>query len=192
MFQFIDTFDGNTAGGTYFIDFYAGMRIIIQYQFGCSLYRLSHHSHCIFGINPHFYTGLHGSLDVFQHISDSAGSHGSAGCEFFFGDQHGKSHLIENIQHQLFLFFGRITTGNQCHTFHLADGGVRNNAEHGHFRFGYVVSQLFKVDACSNRNDNLFTLQFQLAQHTFDKPRFHSEYDEFGADDGFLIVMGDL
>ena len=76
------------------------------------------------------------------------GEAGLASCEFFFRDKHGESHLVEDIQHQLFLFFGSIAAGNQSHTFHFADGSIGNDAEHGHFRFRYVVSQFFEVDAC--------------------------------------------
>ena len=192
MFQLINAFDGDTARGTYFVYFYTGVCVIVQYQFGCSFYGLGHHPHGILGVNSHFYAGLHGSLNIFQYIGNAAGSHGSASCEFFFRDKHGESHLVEDIQHQLLLFFGSIAAGNQSHTFHFADGSIGNDAEHGHFRFRYVVSQFFEVDACGDRNNDLLAFQFQFTQYAFDKPRFHSKYDKFGTDDGFLIVMRNL
>ena len=37
-------------------------------------------------------------LDIFQHIGYAAGSHGGGRCDFIFRDQHGKPHLIENVE----------------------------------------------------------------------------------------------
>ena len=192
MFQLVDAPDGDAAGGAYFINFYAGVRVVVQYQLGCSFHGLRHHAHAVLGVDAHFDAGLHGCLDVLQYVCDAAGSHGSGGGEFFFGDEQGKAHLVEDVQHQLFLLRGGVAAGDERHALHFADGGVGDDAEHGHFLVGHVLCQFFEGDAGGNGDKYLFAFQLQLAQHGLDEPGLHGEYDEFGAGDGFLIVVSGL
>ena len=74
---------------------------------------------------------------------------------FSSGNEHGESHLVENVQHQLLLLLGGIAAGDECHAFHLADGGIGNKTEHGHFFVCYIVCQLFKRNAGCNGYKNL-------------------------------------
>lgn len=47
MFQFVDVFNGNFVGCSYFVDFNVWMGVIVQYQFGGIFYRLGNY---IYGI----------------------------------------------------------------------------------------------------------------------------------------------
>ena len=184
MFQLVDTLDCNSAGSAYLVNLYGGMRIVVQNQFGGAFYRLGYHAHAVLGVNAQFYSGLHGCLDILQYISDAAGSHGG-GCRYLiFGNQHGKSHLVEDVEQKLFLFLAGVTACNERHAFHLADGGVGDEAEHGHL----LVCHFFKTDAGSYGDKYLLAFELEFAYHRFYQPRFDGEYDELGAGNGFLIV----
>ena len=155
MFQLVDSLDGNSSGGTHLVNLNTGVRVVVQNQLGCPFHGLCHHAHAVFGIDTHFNAGLHGCLDILKHVGDAAGSHGSGCRNLFFGNEHGESHLVENVQHQLLLLLGGIAAGDECHAFHLADGGIGNKTEHGHFFVCYIVCQLFKRNAGCNGYKNL-------------------------------------
>ena len=55
-----------------------------------------------------------------------------------------------------------------------------------------MADRKFVIKADLKDDLGLKSLKIVIPEFYLDKPRFHSEYDEFGADDGFLIVMGDL
>ena len=164
------------------------MRIVVQYQFGGAFYRLGYHAHSILGVNAHLYSGLHGGLDIFQYVSNAAGSHGGGGRYFLLGNQHGKSHLVEDVEQQLFLFFACIPAGDKRHALHLADSGVGDEAEHSHFLICHIVRQLLERYAGRHGDKYLFAFQFEFAHYGLHQPRFNGEYDKLGSGHGFLVV----
>ena len=86
------------------------------------------------------------------------------------------------------MFLAGVTACNERHAFHLADGGVGDEAEHGHLLVCHVVCQFFERDAGSYGDKYLLAFQLEFAYHRFYQPRFDGEYDELGAGNGFLIV----
>ena len=84
MLQFVDAFNGNSAGCSHFVDLNAWMGVIVQYQFGGTFYRLGNHIHGIRWSDSHFDARLHGSLNIFQHVSDTAGGQGGSRFQFVF------------------------------------------------------------------------------------------------------------
>ena len=121
---------------------------------------------------------------ILQYISDTAGSHGG-GCRYLiFGNQHGKSHLVEDVEQKLFLFLAGVTACRR-HAFHLADGGVGDEAEHGHPCLPRSVPVLRKGCRQLRRQSICLFFQQEFAYHRFYQPRFDGEYDELGAGNGF-------
>ena len=46
---------------------------------------------------------------------------------------------VEDVEQKLFLFLAGVTACNERHAFHLADGGVGDEAEHGHLLVCHVA-----------------------------------------------------
>ena len=129
------------------------------------------------------------NLDVFQYVSDAAGSQCRGGGYLIFGDEHGHSHFVEQAEHKQVLFIVRVACRDKRHTFQFADGSVRNQAEHRHLRCYHKVCEFFKTDTCRYGYERLFALQLQLAHDRLHKPGLHGENDNICSRCRFRIAQ---
>ena len=95
VFQFVDPFDCDSARCSHFVDFYAGVGVVVLNQCSSSFQGLRYHLHGVFGAESHFDAGLHSCLDIFQYVGNAAGSQCGGCCYFIFGNQHDCSHFAE-------------------------------------------------------------------------------------------------
>ena len=190
MLQAVDAFDGKSAGGADFVYLKCGMGVALQDEFGGTFDGLGHHLHAVLGIDAQLDAHLHDCLDVLQGIGNAARGHGRGSSKLFFGQQHGQSHFVEDVEHQLLLFGTGVGTGNECHALHLADGGVGYQAEDGHLRTSKQVPDFAQTDAGGDGDEHLLFVQLDSAEHVVYQPGFDGQQHDVGLAGSLAVVAG--